>query len=389
MTTHRWTCGGACAVLGVLLASLAGCSALARPSSAATEWTYVVAFRSGGEELQVELRVPGGEAFELSIPEASRPFLDEVRCTIDGNRFNLTSEEDGWSVPASAHVRSVQWTFRARDAARTIDALGLAAWRGGAFVGSPSAFLLVSPHPASNGGVNGPRMSLAVRESNGIGFACALDHQDDLWTGDLSVLQELPTCAFGALSVVRRTVDVPSGPPVELTVARARATNRMDEAHGTADADREALRDHRLVNALVADADGLARYIGRFPVDRLLVVALPRDGRGVGDGVTRGYGGASIVVSVDPDTSPEEFRDDWVLTHEMIHLALPSLPEEQHWLEEGSATYLEPLVRASAGTLDENAVWTSMLQEYDQGLPKVGCAISSVCCHHASPRRRR
>ena len=61
-----------------------------------------------------------------------------------------------------------------------------------------------------------------------------------------------------------------------------------------------------------------------------------------------------------------------MLWHEFVHLALPSLSPEHAWLEEGSATYLEPLLRARAGQLTEEAVWAALLDEYPQGLPEPG-----------------
>jgi len=64
--------------------------------------------------------------------------------------------------------------------------------------------------------------------------------------------------------------------------------------------------------------------------------------------------------------------DDWVLTHEMTHLAFPSLPRRYAWLEEGLATYVEPIARASVGILTAQQVWGEMLRDMPQGLPQSG-----------------
>ena len=37
------------------------------------------------------------------------------------------------------------------------------------------------------------------------------------------------------------------------------------------------------------------------------------------------------------------------MTHEFVHTALPSLSPDHHWLEEGLATYVEPIARAQIG----------------------------------------
>ena len=38
-----------------------------------------------------------------------------------------------------------------------------------------------------------------------------------------------------------------------------------------------------------------------------------------------------------------DLEQDWVMTHEMCHLAFPSMDEKYVWLGEGLASYLEPL----------------------------------------------
>jgi hypothetical protein len=48
------------------------------------------------------------------------------------------------------------------------------------------------------------------------------------------------------------------------------------------------------------------------------------------------------------------------MTHELVHMALTSLPDENHWLEEALATYVEPLARAQDGQLSASD-WKEML----------------------------
>src|SRR5260370_34054568 len=60
------------------------------------------------------------------------------------------------------------------------------------------------------------------------------------------------------------------------------------------------------------------------------------------------------------------------MTHEMVHLALPSLTPEHHWLEEGIATYVEPIARAEAGNLDVQTVWRELVEGLPNGLPQPG-----------------
>lgn len=60
------------------------------------------------------------------------------------------------------------------------------------------------------------------------------------------------------------------------------------------------------------------------------------------------------------------------MTHEMVHLALPNLDESHHWLEEGLATYVEPVARARAGQLSPERVWRDMVDGMPQGEPEEG-----------------
>jgi hypothetical protein len=82
--------------------------------------------------------------------------------------------------------------------------------------------------------------------------------------------------------------------------------------------------------------------------------------------------GDRITIRVGSQTSPPEFASDWMLTHEMIHLSFPSLPENHHWIEEGIATYVEPIARVRAGHLAPERMWADLVRDMPQGLPQTG-----------------
>jgi predicted metalloprotease with PDZ domain len=67
-----------------------------------------------------------------------------------------------------------------------------------------------------------------------------------------------------------------------------------------------------------------------------------------------------------------ELRGDWTMTHEFVHMALSSLPDESHWLEEGLATYVEPIARAQAGQTSAEQAWQGMVQGMPNGEPQPG-----------------
>ena len=121
-------------------------------------------------------------------------------------------------------------------------------------------------------------------------------------------------------------------------------------------------------------AHAVATYFGRFPAPttRLLILSSPSAGRPVRSGTTFGYGGAAIKLTLGANVSAADLARDWILVHEMCHIAMPSLPRRQHWFEEGMASYVEPLARAQTNTLSLQRVWGDFIQGMPQGLPQAG-----------------
>jgi hypothetical protein len=101
------------------------------------------------------------------------------------------------------------------------------------------------------------------------------------------------------------------------------------------------------------------------------VVVVPRD-RYKGPGKSFGDGGAVTINPLSLKAGDEEIKKDWVMTHEMVHLAFPSVPYKHHWIEEGLATYIEPLARVRSGELKAEDVFRDMVEGMPQGLPKAG-----------------
>jgi hypothetical protein len=63
---------------------------------------------------------------------------------------------------------------------------------------------------------------------------------------------------------------------------------------------------------------------------------------------------------------------DWVLVHEMVHLAFPDVGYRHDWLAEGLATYVEGIARAQAGNRDIADVWAEDRHSMPLGLPRSG-----------------
>ncbi|WP_260580864.1 hypothetical protein [Sphingopyxis sp. PET50] len=122
-------------------------------------------------------------------------------------------------------------------------------------------------------------------------------------------------------------------------------------------------------------AETVAAYLGgRFPVPRLSLLIVAQEGRRVGRATTWGYGSSTIRVAVGRGADAATYARDWVMVHEMLHLMLPTLPANQFWALEGSATYAEPVARARLGKLSQQQLWRGMVRGMPQGLPAPGDA---------------
>ena len=124
----------------------------------------------------------------------------------------------------------------------------------------------------------------------------------------------------------------------------------------------------------------MAAYYGRFPVSSARIVIVVTAGehgvlRGTTWGNRDGFPAETRIV-IGQHTTQQEFDTDWIVTHELVHMALASLPDSQHWLEEGIATYVEPIARYRRVNWGQNGCgpicWaecgTANQKHFDRGL---------------------
>ena len=114
----------------------------------------------------------------------------------------------------------------------------------------------------------------------------------------------------------------------------------------------------------------VAAYYGHFPVSDLRIRVSSTSGGGVRHGTTFGAHGALIRITVGRDVTPAQLLNDWVLVHEMTHLALPDVGPEHVWLSEGVAVYVEGIARAQAGNRPAVDVWAEQAGSMPRGLPQ-------------------
>ncbi len=113
----------------------------------------------------------------------------------------------------------------------------------------------------------------------------------------------------------------------------------------------------------------VAHYFGQFPASEVRIVVTPVAGTAVAGGTTYGQPAPLIRVRVGTQVDAEALLNDWVLVHEMTHLALPQIGEDHAWLAEGLAVYIEGVARVQAGNRSIEDVFAEEQHSMPRGLP--------------------
>ncbi|MGH7283919.1 MAG: hypothetical protein ACRELY_20530 [Polyangiaceae bacterium] len=343
-----------CALVG-----FAACGAPPKMPAAAqpNEIRYEVAIEESEVstiELAIVATFPPGTASELSVTEGAEPFVGNVEVSTSDESWNARSVLRGsWFAEECANGCRVRYRFALERAGDEEDEDGVAMETHGVLESPPPAWLLhplrvfsdipVYIHVVSH--VKGVTMATGVRE---------VAHAKDTYRLTAGELPIAPYTVFGKFR--RQDVDVGASAKIHFAIASGKLT--------ASDADLDAWASRA--------GHAVSDFYGRFPIPGTLVVALPSRGDDVGFGRTMAGGGASILINVGRTTDKQALDGDWVAVHEMIHLAFPSMGREHAWIEEGLATYLEPLVRVHAGMTTEKNVWLEFMTMLQNGLPRPG-----------------
>ncbi len=327
------------------------------PAIGPPTWIYDVRAEADGPPpehlvLTIDGAFAPSESDTFSVDEESAPFVHRLEYSTPGGDL-LPAAQDGshWTVPCRVAGCRVRYRFDLSEAASALDDT-TAASAGGVIVAPPSAWLL-RPFSAAQGLAPPGRFRFRVRTHPGVGFASGTDHapggDDDEFESAVGALDGASFAAFGALHL---TAFESGNSHVDVAIAQRGLP--LDDADTT--------------EWIQRAVTGIAGYYGRFPVRRTLVIVIPGVERET-MGVTLGEGGPSILVRVGARLTPDRVRDDWVVTHELLHVTLPSLGRTHAWLEEGIATYVEPIIRARAGWKTEEVVWKEWMDNMPQGAP--------------------
>jgi predicted metalloprotease with PDZ domain len=210
-----------------------------------------------------------------------------------------------------------------------------------------------------------PTIDIRVRTPDGMIFSSGLPKAGDAWRlADATVrfagytaigkveLHELAVPAVGSL----RPSEQSRGQPKKQGVLR------LAMLEGFAPATRP-----MIVDWVKRTVEAEANYWHGFTADHMLIGLVPTPRPGVGFGRTQSGGGVTIMIEVGQAIDQRRLFDDWVLVHELIHSGMPYIRGRATWFMEGSATYIEPIIRARAGWKTEEEVWKEWVTEMPQG----------------------
>lgn len=313
---------------------------------APASWSYAVTTEDG-QELRVEAELEASAGAELVVDEEAERFVRDVEVEERGGFRRVEAQRSSWRMPACEGACRVRYRYLLADAARVLDDVDRAALFPGVTLAPPSTWLLRPGQGAAGGALR-----LRVSTPPGLEFVSGLAHAGGVYAAGTEDLPEAPYAGFGAFR--RRALALPGG-TLDLAIAPV--------AFGVG--------DDALERWVRRAADAVVGYYGRLPLERTAVFLVRTEGSGVVFGKTLGNGGASIVMGLGA-LSEEALARDWVMPHELIHLTFPSMPQRHAWIEEGLATYIEPIARARAGQIPEEQVWRDFITSMPQGQPEPG-----------------
>jgi predicted metalloprotease with PDZ domain len=338
----RWA--GIAAAAGLFVS----CGRARPPAVLQGSWDYVVTAPAAGSwELAVEATFRGaGERLVAADQEDAFSRVTLVRGSADAESHALVPFDAGaWTVPSCRDACRIRYVVDLHALAASCARLDCGRLVGDAVLSQASAWML-RPEPAGPAVVHvriaGDRFATGLRRDPAGGYVF---RSEDLGEASYTV--------FGTF----RRVPIDVGGATLEVVLLAQPVKMGDAA----------------VVEWVRGAAGLVAGLhGRFPVSATVFVVPVPGADEVVFGRVMSLAGASMVLLVGAETRPESAHEDWVVVHELFHLSTPSFVGEGHWLEEGLATYYEPILRARAGWLTEQQLWRDFVRQMPRGLRKDG-----------------
>ena len=312
-------------------------------------WHYQARLEPGGE-LAIEGRFDAENDGVFSAYDEVERFVRRVEVAEDNHWRPATKHDASWLAPCSSGCQ-IRYRFALREACETLAEADTAIASGEVLISPPSTWLL---RPGAQ--QKKADFELAVEPGPSARFVSAFEPvlgRANQYRAAIGVLDDASFAAFGPLHVA----EIPAGDTsVQLGIAAAGLKLSPAQAEAW----------------ISASAGAVASYYGgHLPARRTLVLLMPGSGEST-RGITLGGGGPGVLVRASDLVDSTTTRQDWVVTHELLHANFPDLGRAHSWLSEGLATYLEPIARARVGLVNEARVWRDMVDGMPQGLPQAG-----------------
>lgn len=293
----------------------------------------------------MEARLRGAPGASLVDPDAAGALRDVVLVE-SGRETPLPRAGDGWLAPACKDDCTLRYDLDLSALTESCRGMECARRVGNAVIGAASVFML---RPAGDADAE---IRVAVRGGDASRFATGL--RPDGRGGYVLRTTELVEASYTAFGELRATRIEVAGAPLQVVLLGPPL--KMGDA---------------AVLAWIKDAAiCVAQLYGTFPAQATLFV-VPVQGRDeVVFGRVMSLAGGSVVLLFGAETSPTSERTDWVVVHELSHLGTASLVGEAHWLEEGLATYYEPILRERAGWITQADLWAHFVDQMPRGQRK-------------------
>lgn len=331
--------------LGMLLGGAGGRSAPA--------WNYSATVSADLERVHVEGQFQPDKSDGLTLRSDSSYYVRGLQVRTGGAWVDCRKTSDGWEIPTSVHGQNwqIRYDFRLAEAGRNLGNPRDVWFHAGSVVSSPGAWLV---HP--DDWPDGARYRERVTVPKGLSFESGVwptGSDKSMFEADCDDLDQAPDCMVGHFAT--RVLKMPGG---ELHVAYQSGGLKLS--------------DEALLSWIARTAQGVAQYFGKFPMRQALLIILPCAGRDHTSGYTYGGGGGAVTVMLPSTFAADDINESWTLCHELIHLAIPGLDRKHHWLEEGIATYVEPIIRYRLHEISRERYWKDLSEGLENGIPEAG-----------------
>jgi len=339
----------ASALGGVMVLVGCGCTTpRVSRDDASRQYTYVVEPPAAGSwDVAIDATFEGAPSGYLVAPEEPSAYRS-VAVVDRGAAAPAAPQGTGWSVPSCQTRCTVRYVVDLAALAAACGRMDCARRVGDAVIGTADTWML-RPEPMGDA-----RVHVRVAGENQARFATGL--RADGAGGYVMQARELGEASYGAFGSFRRAELALLGAKLQVVFLGQPV----------------AIGDNGALEWVRTAASCESRLFGRFPVDATVFVVPVQDREGVVFGRVMSLSGASVVLLFGTATKAADQRDDWVVAHELFHLGTPSFVGEGHWLEEGLATYYEPILRERCGWTSESSLWAHFGTEMERGLRNTG-----------------